>query len=135
MRLFLSLVLRSAALIIWVFVLFYSFLNLTTSQPISYTVGVFLMGCVVVAPLFSWGHRLKEPRAAKPKAPRPNAPVAQSPAAKPLPTAPQAAQERRFAVPPTVGVSNPMKASVRASMAPQLRVFVCKGEQAITEED
>lgn len=93
---------------------------------------IFFAYVIPIVLLLDWSNKLKEPRTAPRQAQvAPSLPIE----TQPIPEAPQEPQGRRFAVPPTVGATNPVKAPVRASMAPQLREFVSKGERAITEDD
>lgn len=102
------------------------------TQTIIATVVLYAIPLILLLRLRAY---IESPPARKPKERRQKvqqaAPVPQAPA--PMPSAPQRPPERRIANPPTVGQVQPALAPQRASMTPELRRFVVKGESVIAE--
>jgi len=136
MRAMLSVLLRTAAWIIWIPVVGFFLLNVLSGEgDLATLFAILLGGCLAVAPLFHYGIKLKYPAMPSERPQRRAAPPSDTTGPEQLPDAPQGPQGREIATPPFARKTDNPQQPVRGAMSPMLRRFITEGAEDIEGKD
>ncbi len=136
MRAMLSVLLRTAAWVIWIPVVGYFLLNVLSGEGDLATLFAILFGgCLAVAPLFHYGIKLKYPAIPSERRQTRTAPPSGTTGPQQLPDAPQGPQGREIATPPFARKTSNASQQVQGAMSPMLRQFITDGAADIDGKD